>query len=79
VNDPKLKEAALRLRNLNPTLWDEFLAALAVHTDNVTAKVIFADTVTVLAAQGQAQHAHTILKFLNEISNTKPQPAPVQT
>ena len=78
TNVELFSDAALKLRNLNPQVFEQFVNLFAVYTDEVTLAVTEADATTILVMQGRAQQCRALLRVLRECDKPKQtKPAPL--
>ena len=57
-----LSHVCAQLKNAAPREWEQFTEAFGILADDVTVKVVDADTATVLIAQGSARQMHGLLR-----------------
>ena len=69
-----LSQKFLRLRNADPSGFEDCLKAFGEYTDEVTVAVTEADPNTILAMQGRAQQCRAILRLLRECDKVKAKP-----
>lgn len=75
--DPKLlSECMLRIRNLDPQLYEKFIRILDAYTTDVTVAVTEADTADILVAKGRAQQARKLFQLFTELREPPPTPSP---
>lgn len=72
----RLSELSLRLRNLDPGVWEQFVQAFETRTMDVTVAVTAAEQNDVLCAQGRAREAMALLRIFKECGLSRGQPAP---
>ena len=77
TNIDLFSDAALKMRNLNPQVFEHFVNLFAVYTDEVIAAVTEADATNILVMQGRAQQCRALLRVLQECDKQKqPRPTP---
>jgi hypothetical protein len=73
MNDRELILAAAKLARTAPENWNEFLGALAAHTDNQISNCISSPLEALPQNQGRAQSMVALLKVLRECLKTADQ------
>jgi hypothetical protein len=73
VDHRKLSACAERMKNQDPTLYEQFLRLLDAYTTELTVAVTEAPADQILTCQGRAQQAR---KFFQLMSQFPAQPSP---
>jgi hypothetical protein len=72
TNTQLFSDAALKLRNTDPRVFEHFVNLFSVYTEEVTVAVTEADPTTILVMQGRAQQCRALLRLLQECDRVKP-------
>lgn len=70
--DPKqISQFALRVRNVDPPLYEQFIRLLDAYTTELTVAVTEAPADAILVSQGRAQQARKFLQLFAELPEPK--------
>lgn len=70
-----MKEFALKLRNANPTAWENFVNTLDVYTAEVMQGMTSSPQSEILCMQGRAQQCLALLQIYRECTPSSSSPA----
>ncbi len=69
-----LKDASLRLRNLNSEAWDDFMLAMQRYTDKAVYAILAADNTEILGAQAAAKQCGVLFDIFEHCDTDRSQP-----
>ena len=76
IDPAKIGEFALKFKNNDPHVYEQFLKLLGDYTTDVTVAVTQASPSEILVAQGRAQQMMKVLQLFVETHEPKPKPTP---
>jgi hypothetical protein len=79
TTEKMMQQYMLRLKNSNPTGWDDFVQVFDCYATEVTVAVTQAPSDEILRMQGRAQQCLALLRLMRECDKVKiPQPPQAQ-
>ena len=76
IDPNKISEFALKFKNYDPHIYEQFIKVLNDYTHDVTVAVTQAPASDILVIQGRAQQMMKVLQLFSEVREPKQKPTP---